>query len=63
VITPYRSQVRALSIMLNAHPDIEVFTVDRYQGRDKDCIIVSTVRNTVEQNVSVVLFSSNQSNK
>ncbi len=31
---------------------VEVNTVDRYQGRDKDCVIVSFVRSNDGRNVS-----------
>lgn len=31
---------------------IEVHTIDRYQGRDKDCIIISLVRKNEESKVS-----------
>lgn len=30
---------------------LEVSTVDRFQGRDKECVVVSLVRSNVEQNV------------
>lgn len=32
---------------------VEVNTVDRYQGRDKDCIILSYVRSNPNKNVSI----------
>jgi len=47
VITPYRKQVSIIRRMLsNEHldPFVEVNTVDSYQGREKDVIIISTVR-------------------
>lgn len=31
---------------------VEVNTVDKYQGRDKSIIIVSFVRNSIDENVS-----------
>ena len=42
IITPYRAQVRAISAVL---PDkrIEVDTVHKFQGREKNAIIISTV--------------------
>lgn len=47
IITPYQAQ-RALYLKaLNVNPrykDIEVNTVDSFQGREKDIIIISTVR-------------------
>lgn len=39
IISPYRSQIRIL-----LRDDIEVSTIDRYQGRDKKVIILSLVR-------------------
>ncbi|GBG86492.1 hypothetical protein CBR_g41486 [Chara braunii] len=45
-ICPYQAQVRLLSRMSTNEglPDMEVHTVDKYQGRDKDCVLVSFVR-------------------
>lgn len=38
-----------------SRPNIEVCTVDRYQGRDKECIIISFVRNNAEQRIGDLL--------
>jgi len=43
VISPYRDQLRAIRRRLEI-PGLEISTVDKYQGRDKECIIVSLVR-------------------
>jgi len=64
VISPYRSQLRvikaALDKQLKGNPlaeadRVEVNTVDRYQGRDKDCIILSLVRSNPTQAVGELL--------
>ena len=44
VITPYRAQVRLLRELLADVPDVEVDSVDGFQGREKDAILVSLVR-------------------
>ncbi|KAJ1490747.1 AAA domain-containing protein [Baffinella frigidus] len=46
VISPYRAQVKEISGSLDAcgHSDVEVSTVDKYQGRDMECVILSLVR-------------------
>jgi DNA replication ATP-dependent helicase Dna2 len=44
VIAPYRSQLKCLAHSLQSLPDVEVNTVDQYQGRDKECILFSMVR-------------------
>ena len=45
VITPYRAQAEALSSQL--HGKYEVCTVHKYQGREKEAIILTTVDNTI----------------
>lgn len=44
VITPYAAQARLLRQRLAAHPDVDVDTVDAFQGREKELIVVSCVR-------------------
>ncbi|KKZ68460.1 DNA replication ATP-dependent helicase Dna2 [[Emmonsia] crescens] len=51
VITLYRSQLSLLKQNLRHHPDLEMHTADRFQGRDKEIIIMSCVRNNSERNV------------
>ncbi|CAB4269340.1 unnamed protein product [Prunus armeniaca] len=45
VITPYNSQAEIIRLSIN-HTSVEIHTIDKYQGRDKDCILVSFVRST-----------------
>ncbi|CAH9097877.1 unnamed protein product [Cuscuta epithymum] len=42
IITPYNSQ--ADLIRQSVSTSVEIHTIDKYQGRDKDCILVSFVR-------------------
>jgi predicted DNA helicase len=45
VITPYAAQARLLREQLsNAWPDLEIDTVDGFQGREKEAVVVSLVR-------------------
>ncbi|KAM3134145.1 hypothetical protein pb186bvf_013766 [Paramecium bursaria] len=48
VIAPYSAQVSKLREKL---PDIEVSTVDGFQGREKECIIISMVRSNNKKEV------------
>ncbi|GAB6028726.1 Tripartite DNA replication factor [Chamberlinius hualienensis] len=49
IITPFRDQVTYLRSAV--HNAVEVNTVDQYQGRDKDVIIISCVRDMVHDNM------------
>lgn len=47
VISPYSAQVRFLASQ-TPHPDIEIDSVDGFQGREKEFVIVSLVRSNME---------------
>lgn len=49
VITPYRAQALWLRELLQDQVELEVDTVDAFQGREKDVIILSLVRSNPEQ--------------
>ncbi|KAL6069587.1 Tripartite DNA replication factor [Balamuthia mandrillaris] len=60
IISPYRSQlktIRSLLQKINARVNnaIEMHTVDKFQGRDKDCVVISLVRSNEEKNVGELL--------
>jgi len=44
VISPYRAQLKVINTLLKGREGVEVYTVDKYQGRQKKCIILSFVR-------------------
>ncbi|ONK72257.1 uncharacterized protein A4U43_C04F17470 [Asparagus officinalis] len=44
IITPYNSQTNLIRHLLDA--SVEINTIDKYQGRDKDCILLSFVRSS-----------------
>ncbi len=52
VVTPYNGQVALLSQMLKErYPGIEIGSVDGFQGREKEAIIVSLVRSNADHEV------------
>lgn len=56
VIAPFRGQCRLLGQFLSAYlPAMEISTVDRYQGRDKDCVILSFVRSNEAHQIGGLL--------
>jgi hypothetical protein len=48
IIAPYRAQVRLLRERLGDLPELEIDSVDGFQGREKEAIIVSLVRSNPE---------------
>ncbi|KAG1146031.1 hypothetical protein G6F37_003597 [Rhizopus arrhizus] len=55
VVSVYRSQLRTISQFLKTRRKIEIATIDKYQGRDKDCVIISLVRNNAQGNCGDLL--------
>lgn len=51
VVTPYRAQLTRLREML---PGVEVGTVNRFQGREKDAVIATFVRSNADQSLGFV---------
>jgi DNA polymerase alpha-associated DNA helicase A len=52
VVTPYNAQLALLSSMLKEkYPNIELGSVDGFQGREKEAVIVSLVRSNAEKEV------------
>ncbi len=52
IVTPYAGQVRAIRDMMpESMQDVEVRTVDGYQGREKEVVIFSCVRSNSDGNV------------
>ncbi|MCS6968337.1 MAG: AAA domain-containing protein [Cytophagales bacterium] len=50
VVSPYQAQVKLLRQQLDGYPDIEVNTIDSFQGQERESIYISLVRcNTTGQ--------------
>ncbi len=48
VITPYRGQVRLLRELLAEHRELEIDSVDGFQGREKEAVVITLVRSNPE---------------
>lgn len=53
VITPYSLQVSCINMKLK-YPEVEVRTVDGFQGREKEAVIISLVRSNKEKELGFV---------
>ncbi|MBN9519594.1 AAA family ATPase [bacterium] len=51
VITPYRGQVRLLRELLAEHRELEIDSVDGFQGREKEAVVISLVRSNPEGDI------------
>ncbi|KAF2964393.1 hypothetical protein GQX73_g9188 [Xylaria multiplex] len=51
VVTPYNAQLGLLAPLKDAFPGIELGSVDGFQGREKEAVIVSLVRSNAEGEV------------
>ncbi|KAM3450232.1 hypothetical protein MY3296_006235 [Beauveria thailandica] len=55
VMTHYRSQLSLLKDKLKGYPGVEMHTTDRFQGRDKEVIVLSLVRSNDACNIGELL--------
>jgi len=55
VMTHYRSQLALLKHGLRNHAEVEMHTADRFQGRDKEVIILSLVRSNEAKSIGELL--------
>jgi len=54
VLTPYSRQVQAMKHNVPASADVEVSTIDGFQGRETDIAVFSTVRSNMEGDIGFV---------
>ncbi|KAI3643804.1 hypothetical protein MP228_009968 [Amoeboaphelidium protococcarum] len=56
VISPYNAQVHLLKrMLLEDYPQIEIGSIDSYQGREKDVVILSLVRSNDQKQVGFLV--------
>lgn len=55
LISPYRPQLKYLNFDSKEFEGVEVSTIDKYQGRDRDCVIISLVRSNFDRNIGELL--------
>lgn len=55
IITPYQAQVALMKEAIHEeYPDVEIHTVDGFQGNEKECIIMSLVRFNEDQELGFI---------
>src|SRR5690606_25541323 len=55
VISPFRSQLKFIKEALTLYTQIEMNTVDKYQGIDKSCIVISLVKSNSDGDVGKIM--------
>lgn len=53
ILSPYRSQVKLLSLALNSN--VHISTIDKYQGKESDIVIISFVKSNGNESVGNLL--------
>lgn len=53
-LTPYAKQAKALQSAIAARHDVACGTIDAFQGRENDVIVLSTVRSNAEHEIGFV---------
>ena len=57
MIAPYSSQIELLTSNLQSnYPELEIKTVDGFQGREKEVIIMSLVRSNNQGNIGFLRY-------
>ena len=57
MISPYSSQIELLTFNLQSnYPELEIKTVDGFQGREKEVIIMSLVRSNNQGNIGFLRY-------
>ncbi len=51
IISPYKDQVETIKKILRKYNNLEVKTIDGFQGREKEIIILSLVRGNIKKNI------------
>ncbi|KAM0755484.1 P-loop containing nucleoside triphosphate hydrolase protein [Meredithblackwellia eburnea MCA 4105] len=52
IVSPYNSQVSLLASLIHPeHPEVEIASIDSFQGREQECVIISLVRSNEEGEV------------
>ena len=62
VSAPYRAQLKLLRVATASHDGLDCLTVDRFQGKDKEAIVVSLVRSNDDGHVGPLLADIRRAN-
>eukprot|EP01012_Entosiphon_sulcatum_P008566 TRINITY_DN14695_c0_g1_i1.p1 TRINITY_DN14695_c0_g1~~TRINITY_DN14695_c0_g1_i1.p1 ORF type:complete len:1304 (-),score=176.05 TRINITY_DN14695_c0_g1_i1:44-3955(-) len=62
VISPFHAQLQLLSRRLSAFPDTQTLTIDKSQGRDADCVLLSLVHKNQTQQINEILQDATRVN-
>lgn len=55
VLSLYKAQIRQFARKLHKHKGLEILTADRFQGLDRECVIISLVRSNIGKNAGELM--------